>query len=411
MPRVIVLMLDSFGIGASLDAKQYHDQGADTFGHVVEAYLASSSLNSKNSLHIPNLTKLGLCRAHLASTGKRIASLDYQEEPIGSYGYAVEISLGKDTPSGHWEIMGVPVHKPFGYFPPQYPSFPKDLIDALCEKSQLPGVLGNCHASGTAIIQLHGEESIKTGKPIVYTSADSVFQIAAHEAHFGLERLYQLCEMARILVDSYSIGRVIARPFIGKDGKFVRTSNRRDYAMPPPQLTLLDIAKNNNCETVAIGKVADIFAHQGITKTIRAKGNMHLFDETLHALNHLSSPSIVFTNFTDFDTEFGHRRDALGYAQALEAFDKRLPELYAMLKDDDIIILTADHGCDPTYRGTDHTREHIPVLVYGNKINPRFLGRRETFADIGQTIAEYLSLPALDYGVSFLADKTLGKVI
>ena len=279
---------------------------------------------------------------------------------------------------------------------------PSELIDKLIQRAGLPGVLGQKHASGTEIIEELGNEHLKTGKPIVYTSADSVFQIAAHEQEFGLQRLLDICEIARDLVDEYNIGRVIARPFTGLPGAFVRTANRRDYATPPPEPTLLDYLHESGREVISIGKVADIYAHQGITKTIKADGNMALFDETLNAFRTAPENSLVFTNFVDFDSSYGHRRDVAGYARALEEFDARLPELIDLLKEDDIVVIAADHGCDPTFPGSDHTREHIPVLVFGPKLDSQFIGRRETFADIGQSLAEYLGIAPLKHGVSFL---------
>jgi phosphopentomutase len=243
---------------------------------------------------------------------------------------------------------------------------------------------------------------MQTGKPIVYTSADSVFQIAAHEESFGLQRLYEVCEIARNLVDEYQIARVIARPFIGNQGAFKRTGNRKDYATLPPAKTLLDFLKAAGREVITIGKIADIYAHQGITQTIKADGNMALFDATLTAMKTAAPGSLVFTNFVDFDSSYGHRRDVVGYAHALEQFDARLPELYALLKPEDLVIITADPGCDPTFPGSDHTREHIPVLAYGPSLKSRFIGRRDTFADVGQSIAQHLGLENLSYGVSFL---------
>lgn len=262
-------------------------------------------------------------------------------------------------------------------------------------------MLGLKHASGTEIIDELGQEHINTGKPILYTSGDSVFQIAAHEKHFGLEKLYQLSEIARKLVDKYQIGRVIARPFIGEVGHFERTANRRDYATPPPNPTLLDHLKAADHEVIAIGKVADIYAHQGITQTIKAKDNMDIFDKTLDAMKNAPDGSLVFANFVDFDSLFGHRRDVQGYAQALEAFDKRLPELDKILKEGDMVVITADHGCDPTREGSDHTREHIPLLAYGPGISTAFTGRRDTFADIGQGIAKHLGIDPLKFGLPF----------
>lgn len=393
MARAIVLLMDSFGLGASLDAEKFGDQGADTFGHIYEA--------SANSLALPNLFRLGLFHAHLASTGKRLGQINYEIQPKAAFGYAVEQSHGKDTPSGHWEIAGVPVMFDWGYFSKPENCFPEALLNDFIAEAKLPGILGNCHASGTEIIERLGEQHIQTGKPIVYTSADSVFQIAAHEAHFGLERLYEISLIARKLVDAYQIGRVIARPFIGEVGHFVRTANRKDYSTPPPAPTLLELFKQSGGEVVALGKVGDIYAHQGISREIKAPDNMALFDETLKVLQEQGTNQLIFTNFVDFDSSYGHRRNVSGYAQALAAFDARLPELEALLKKDDLAIITADHGCDPTFPGSDHTREHIPVLAFGPHIQPGFIGRRDSFADIGQTIAKFLGITPLQHGVEF----------
>lgn len=402
--RVCILLMDSFGIGASLDAVRYGDSGANTFGHIVQAcqnHHADIAGVRKGALQIPNLARLGLYHAAIASSGIKLIDLATLPEPMGYYGYAVEQSLGKDTPSGHWELAGVPVMFDWGYFPDTPFCFPKELIDEFIQQANLPGVLGEKHASGTTILEELGEEHLKTGKPIVYTSADSVFQIAAHETHFGLERLYAICEIARRLVDKYQIGRVIARPFIGNPGSFKRTGNRRDYSIPPPAPTLLDDLKTAGREVIAIGKIADIYAHMGPTQTIKADGNMALFDATLAAMKTAPAGSLVFTNFVDFDSSYGHRRDIAGYAHALEQFDARLPELQAQLQPNDIVVIAADHGCDPTFPGSDHTREHIPVLFFGANIPSQFIGRRDSFADIGQTIADYLSIPSLKHGVSF----------
>lgn len=403
MKRVVILLLDSFGIGSSNDAKKYGDEGANTLGHIIE-YCQNSTTTSKRNqagpLRIPHLTALGLLSALADSTGKvDNNSKNYQ----GLYGYGVELSHGKDTPSGHWEICGVPVLFDWGYFKPNYPSFPQWLVDAFINEGQVTGILGNRHASGTQIIVEHGEEHIRTGKPIVYTSGDSVFQIAAHEDYFGLERLYDLSNIARRLVDPLNIGRVIARPFKGEPGNFYRTGNRRDYAMPPPEPTLFDKLKAADGNVIAIGKTADIFAHQGINQEIKADGNMKIFDATLQALDTAPNHSLIFSNFVDFDSSYGHRRDVEGYASALEAFDERLPELNRLLKNDDVVIITADHGCDPTWEGTDHTREHIPILVYGPGIKmSKSIGKRTSFADIGQSLASYFNLVPLKFGVTFL---------
>lgn len=403
--RVCILLMDSLGIGESLDASKYGDEGANTFAHIVQACergQADKPGLRQGPLSIPNLAQLGLYHAAVASAGIKLIDLSALPEPRGYYGYAVEQSLGKDTPSGHWELAGVPVMFEWGYFPETQPCFPKELIEQLIKQAALPGVLGEKHASGTAILDELGEAHLKTGQPIVYTSADSVFQIAAHETSFGLERLYEVCEIARQLLDVYQIGRVIARPFVGAPGSFKRTGNRRDYATLPPKATLLDHLKQAGREVIAIGKVADIYAHQGVTQTIKADGNMALFDATLKAMETAPDGSLVFSNFVDFDSSFGHRRDVSGYADALEQFDQRLPELQARLKPDDMVVIAADHGCDPTFPGSDHTREHIPVLLFGPNCVGRFIGRCETFADIGQSIAEHLGLPPLEYGVSFL---------
>lgn len=403
--RVCILLMDSLGIGASLDAHRYGDEGANTFAHIALACKHGSADKvgvRQGPLEIPYLASVGLYHAALAASGTKVVDLGSLPEPRGYYGYAVEQSLGKDTPSGHWELAGVPVMFDWGYFPNTVPCFPKELIERFIDLAQLPGVLGNKHASGTTIIEELGEEHLRTGKPIVYTSADSVFQIAAHEQHFGLERLYEISIIARQLVDEYHIGRVIARPFVGSLGAFQRTGNRRDYATLPPAPTLLDDLKEAGREVIAIGKVSDIYAHQGPTQSIKADGNMALFDATLAAMSTAPEGSLIFCNFVDFDSSFGHRRDLIGYAKALEDFDRRLPELEAVLGPNDRVVIAADHGCDPTFPGSDHTREHIPVLFYGPGLGSQFIGRRDSFADIGQSIAEHLAIKPLSHGISFL---------
>ena len=403
--RVCILLMDSFGIGASLDSSRYGDEGANTFVHIHETCeRGDGDIQGvrQGPLRLPHLAKLGLYHAAMASSGLRFVDLATFSKPVGYYGYAVEQSLGKDTPSGHWELAGVPVTFDWGYFPDQPHCFPQPLIDALIKKAGLPGVLGEKHASGTTILEELGEEHIRSGKPIVYTSADSVFQIAAHEQSFGLDRLYEVCDIARDLVDEYQIGRVIARPFVGSPGSFKRTGNRKDYATLPPEKTLLDYLKDAGREVIAIGKIADIYAHQGITQTIKADGNMALFDATIAAMQTAPEGSLVFTNFVDFDSSYGHRRDVAGYAHALEEFDARLPELDALLQPNDLVFIAADHGCDPTFPGSDHTREHIPVLAYGPHVKECFIGRRDGFFDVGQSIAEHLELMPLSHGISFL---------
>ena len=398
MARAIILVLDSFGIGATADAEAFGDTGSDTMGNI-----ARERASAGRPLQLPNLAKLGLFHAGQESTGEFAAGVDTDVEIIGAYGHAAEMSSGKDTPSGHWEIAGVPVLFDWGYFTGKTDTFPPELLDELIERADLPGVLGNCHASGTTIIAELGDEHVRTGKPIVYTSADSVFQIACHEEAFGLERLYALCDIARELVDKYNIGRIIARPFVG-DGPdtYVRTGNRRDLTTPPHAPTVLDKLVENGGDVISIGKISDIYAHQGITKKVKASGNEALFDATLEAVRTAGDHSIIFTNFVDFDMLYGHRRDVEGYAAALEYFDGRLPEVLELMQEDDLVVLCADHGCDPTWPGSDHTREHIPVLAYGAGIKAGSLGRRETFADIGQSLADHFGLSPMDYGTSFL---------
>ncbi|WP_439600911.1 phosphopentomutase [Devosia sp.] len=392
MPRAILCILDSFGIGGAPDAADYGDTGADTLGHIAANY----------EISLPNMDALGLGAAARLSTGQVPRGLT--DKPRGGrWGVGREVSKGKDTPSGHWEIAGVPVPFDWGYFPQTEPTFPPELIAQLVERSGIPGILGNKHASGTAVIAELGEESIRTGKPICYTSIDSVFQIAAHETHFGLERLYRLCETAFALTAPLNIGRVIARPFIGEDaGSFKRTGNRRDFAIAPPEPTLLDRAKEAGRQVYAIGKISDIYAGHGVTHKIKATGNMALFDRTLEAMEMAADGAFIMTNFVDFDQDFGHRRDVPGYAQALEAFDARLPELIAALRPDDLVVFTADHGNDPTWRGSDHTREQTPIMAFSPALAPGTIGIRPTFADIGESIARWLGLQPGPHGKSFL---------
>jgi phosphopentomutase len=329
-----------------------------------------------------------------------------ESEIIGAYGYASEISSGKDTPSGHWEIAGVPVLFDWGYFTNTTNSFPQDLLNKIISRAKLPGYLGNCHSSGTIILDELGEEHMASGKPIFYTSADSVFQIACHEETFGLDKLYEVCEIARDELNkgNYNIGRVIARPFLGnKSGEFVRTGNRHDLAVEPPAPTMIKkLVDEKQGTVVSIGKIADIYAQVGITKKVKATGLEALFNSSLEEIKQAKDNTIVFTNFVDFDSSYGHRRDVSGYAAALEYFDSRLPEMLALIKPGDLLIISADHGCDPTWPGTDHTREHIPVIVYGDSVPVGSLGHRETFADIGQSVADYFDLSPMDYGKSFI---------
>lgn len=409
MARAIIGVLDSFGVGAADDAEKFGDVGANTFGHIARACAqgeADVPGLRQGPLLIPNLMRLGLGALAREATGFDLP-LDEPAAYTGAFGFAAERSSGKDTPSGHWEMMGLPVEFDWGFFQKDAPSFPAELIDALIEQADLPGVLGNKHSSGTVILDELGEEHIRTGKPIVYTSADSVFQIAAHEEHFGLERLYELSAIARRLVDDYNIGRVIARPFVGEtSGAFERTGNRRDIATPPHGPTLLDCYSDAGHDVVAIGKISDIFAARGITRSVKAHGNEALFDAMMTEVETGEDDTIIFVNFVDFDMLYGHRRDVPGYAAALEALDKRLPELEAKLRDGDMVMLTADHGCDPTWPGTDHTREYIPVITFGPGVTPKSIGRRDTFADIGQSFAAHLGLAPLAAGTSFLEEIT-----
>ncbi|MEL6115190.1 phosphopentomutase [Photobacterium sp. SP02] len=406
MKRAIILVLDSFGLGATEDAVKFGDVGSNTMGHIAKACAEGRADNADRSglLNLPNLTRLGLGKAAEESCGEFPQGLDPVAEITGAYGHAAEISSGKDTPSGHWEIAGVPVLFDWGYFSDTSNSFPQELLDRIVERAQLPGYLGNCHASGTQVLDDLGEEHMKTGKPIFYTSADSVFQIACHEETYGLDNLMTLCEIVREELEDYNIGRVIARPFIGAGkGQFERTGNRRDLSLEPPSATVLQkLVEEKQGEVVSVGKIADIYAHCGITQKVKATGLEALFDATLAQMEKAGDNTIVFTNFVDFDSAYGHRRDVAGYAAALEYFDRRLPELLSQLQEDDVLIITADHGCDPTWPGTDHTREHIPVLVSGPKIPAGSLGRRDTFADIGQSLASYFGTSAMDYGKSFL---------
>lgn len=404
MPRALVIVLDSFGIGASADAARFGDAGADTLGHIAE-----HRFEQGRPLSLPNMAKLGLFHAHRSSTGATAAGIALPDRVDGTWGYAKEVSSGKDTPSGHWEMAGVPVRFEWGYFREKENSFPAEFLDELIRRAELPGVLGNCHASGTEIIARLGVEHIETGKPIVYTSADSVFQVAVHEQFFGLKRLYRLCEIARELLDEHfgdhPVGRVIARPFVGNHaGDFQRTGNRRDYSVPTPAPTILERLVDDGGEVVAVGKIADIFAHRGISSAIKADGNPALIEATLAAMESAGERSLVMANLVDFDMIYGHRRDPDGYAEALEYFDGQLPRLTASLAEGDLLILTADHGCDPTWAGTDHTREHVPVLARGDGLDASDIGARASFADIGQTLASHFGLDPLPDGTSFAPD-------
>jgi phosphopentomutase len=350
-------------------------------------------------LDVPNMASLGLGEAAAISTGKN----PLPKVPlIGQYGCATEISRGKDTITGHWEILGVPLQFDWGYFPHTVPAFPDEFLRTLMERCHLPGFLSMAHASGTQVIEDFGAEHIRTDKPIIYTSADSVIQIAAHEQHFGLDRLYEVCKAARELSYPMNIGRVIARPFVGETAKtFIRTGNRKDYAVAPPAPTLMDVLSKAGRDVVSVGKIGDIFAHSGTGREYKVAGNPAFLQATLDHMDGLADGGFLMTNFVDFDTEFGHRRDPVGYGRALETFDAQLPQIMAKLRDGDLLVLTADHGNDPTRKGTDHTREQIPIMTWMNGMTPGSFGRRKSFSDIGQTIARHLGVGPLGSGIAW----------
>jgi phosphopentomutase len=406
MPRALLIVLDSVGIGGAEDADVYGDVGADTVGHIAEGCAAGRGDREglrQGPLHLPHLTALGLGLACEASTGRMPPNLAPPGPVKGAWGYGVETSRGKDTPSGHWEIAGVPVDFDWGYFPNTVPTFPAELTAALIERAGLPGILGDRHASGTAIIDAFGAEHMRTGRPICYTSVDSVLQIAAHEETFGLERLYDLCRIGRDLCDPYRIGRVIARPFVGSpEAGFRRTGNRKDFATPPPSDTILDTLTEAGRAVVTVGKIGDIFAHRSTGREIKPDGNDACLSAALEAMRGLPDGGFVFANLVDFDSEFGHRRDIPGYAAALEAFDRRMPEIEASLSVGDLAIITADHGNDPSWRGSDHTREHVPILSFGPAAGPGSLGRRGSFADIGASVLAHLDVPHTGKGTPWL---------
>jgi len=417
MARAIILVLDSFGVGYSNDAEDFGDIGANTFINLAQYYFEKEH----KVIQLPHLGVLGLHElskqassaktwqnfaASLTAANKNIDDFYFAPQQ-GAYGYMDEISTGKDTPSGHWEMAGVPVLFDWGYFDKKTDSFSGQLITAINEKTGFNGMLGNCQASGTDIINALGAEHISTGLPICYTSADSVFQVAAHEEHFGLDNLYTYCEQVRELLDDadLNIGRVIARPFIGTDkSDFARTGNRRDYSVLPPDTTVLEKITNSGGQVISVGKIADIFAHQGISVKTKATGIDALVDATINHIDTAANNSLIFTNLVNFDQDYGHRRDPVGYAQALEAFDLRLPEIIKQMHADDVLFLTADHGCDPTWPGNDHTREFVPLLSYHHLVQSVPLGQRATFADLGQTIAELFNVEAMAYGTSFLSE-------
>ena len=383
--RIALIVLDSVGIGELPDAEQFGDKGANTLLHISE---------KMNGLNVPNLKKMGL--GHIFPI-KGVSKVD---QPIASFGKMNEVSVGKDTMTGHWEIMGLKVNIPFNTFPE---GFPKDLIDRFEERTGRK-VIGNKPASGTEILDELGEEHMKTGAVIVYTSADSVFQVAAHEEVVPLEELYRICEIARELTldPQYAVGRVIARPFLGKPGDFKRTANRHDYSVKPPEKTVMNFITESGLDSIAVGKISDIYAGEGVTESLKSKSNMDGVDQTIKALKK-DFKGLLFTNLVDFDMLYGHRRDPIGYGKAIEEFDQRLPEIIDALREDDLLLLTADHGNDPTHPGTDHTREYVPVIAYSKSLKGGVdLGILNTFSDIGSTVADNFEVQGTKNGASFL---------
>ena len=388
--RILLIVLDGAGIGAMPDAPDWGDAGSDTFGHILES----------RTVLLPNLQRYGLGNI------RPLEKVPPLVHPEGSYGRCTLKSNGKDTTTGHWEMAGIILEQAF----PTYPNgFPQAILDRFIIDAKVPGGLGNFAASGTEIIKDLGAEHVKTGKPIVYTSADSVFQIAAHEQVIPLEKLYEMCETARgILSGEHEVGRVIARPFLGEPGGFYRTENRHDYAIQPPRENLLPALQYADLDVVCIGKIASIYDSLGVTEDLKAKNNQQTIDQTIHALVQ-DTHGLIFSNLVDFDMLYGHRRDTEGYARALEHFDASLPAIEAAMWEGDLMILTADHGNDPTFPGSDHTREYAPLLVYGKSARPGInLGTRGSLADIGQTIAENFGLK-LVAGESFLSEIRLAE--
>ena len=383
--RIIWIVLDSVGIGEAKDAKKFGDEGADTLGHTAKA---------NGGLNIPNMVKLGIGDIEGAH------NLEKCNSPIGCFGKLSEMSAGKDTTIGHWEMAGIYSPVPF----PVYPDgFPQDIIDEFITKTGVPGILCNKPASGTQIIAELGDEHVATGKPIVYTSGDSVFQIACHENVVPVEKLYEMCEKARhILTGKNAVARVIARPFAGENGDYKRTSNRRDFSLKPTEDNILCRVRDKGLDVIGIGKIHDIFAGVGLTESKHTNDNQDGIDVTLDYMKQ-DNKGIIYTNLVEFDSTWGHRRDYKGYARGLEEFDGRLPEIMDAMNDTDMLIITADHGCDPTYKGTDHTREYVPLLVYGKCLKQGVnLGTGDTYADIAQTLAEIFGTEPVKIGKSFL---------
>ena len=382
--RVIVFVLDSVGIGGLPDSEKFGDIGVNTLNHIAQ---------NADDFKIDNLKKLGIGNI------EGLSAIEPTDNPMASYGRLKEYSNGKDTTTGHWEIAGIHMDEPFKTYPN---GFPKRVIDEF-EKKTGRNVLCNKPASGTEIIKKLGKKHMETGDVIVYTSADSVFQIAAHEEVVPVKELYEMCEIARkILIGEDQVARVIARPFIGDSPEnFTRTSNRHDYSLDPLGTTILDVLSENGLDVQAVGKIVDIFNKRGVTESVHTENNMDGVDKTIEYLKS-DSKGLIFTNLVDFDAKYGHRRNVEGYQKSLEEFDKRVFEILDNLKDDDVIIFTADHGNDPTYKGTDHTREYVPALIYGKNIKTGVnIKTRESFADIAQTIADIFNLDSLENGNSF----------
>lgn len=398
MTRAFLIVMDSVGIGGAPDAADFGDAGGNTIGHIAAECAAGRADQGRSGpLRLPHLDALGLGMAAQLASGSLPAGLG--ATPQGLWGAATEVSRGKDTPSGHWELAGVPVPWEWSYFPDTNPCFPDALVAQTCELAGTAGILGNCHASGTEIIARLGEDHLRTGWPICYTSADSVFQIAAHEEAFGLDRLIDLCRALAPSLHAMKVGRVIARPFTGTPGAFTRTANRRDFAVAPPAPTLLDWAEAAGRATHAVGKIGDIFSHRGIGTLHKGRDDAALFNHLDALLDTAEPGSLTFANFVEFDSLYGHRRDVAGYARALEWFDARAGAFLARLRPGDLAIFTADHGNDPTFRGTEHTRERVPVLGAG--LGPRAIGQCG-FVDVAASIAAHLEIPAHGPGRSFL---------
>ncbi len=389
MARVFLFILDSFGIGNAPDAAQFGDEGANTFLHICD----------RMPLNLPHMASLGLGLAAEAAGGRNPFP---DAKLIGRWAHAQELSQGKDTITGHWEIAGVPVPFKWHYYPDTDHSFPNDLLDEIIARANIPGLLCGTHASGTQVIEDFGEEHLRTRKPIIYTSADSVIQIAAHEQHFGLQRLYDVCKIVRELTYDLKVGRVIARPFLGETAKtFARTGNRKDYAIAPPSPTLLKIASDAGRHVISVGKIGDIYGHVGTGEEVKVSGNAAMMEKVITLMPTLKDGGFLMTNFVDFDTNHGHRRDPIGYGKLLQEFDANLPRVFAQMQQDDLLILTADHGNDPTWHGTEHTREQIPIMIYGKSLTSGNDGHRKSFSDIGQSVAAWLKLPKQGAGKAF----------